>query len=174
MMIGYLSEYKLRKIFQDNPRITFLRKDDDHDRKSKGDLIITYRGHEFKIEVKSLQTNMIQNLGNGRFQGFVQCDASDRRRIKLPSGKTIETTCLLVGEFDILAVGLFGFQSRWDFGFALNRDLPRSAYRKYSPKVRQQLLKSLVPVSWPLEAPFVADPTLLFDRLIQERGRSKR
>ena len=61
-----------------------------------------------------------------QYEGAVQCDASDKRDVPLGSGESFSTTCLLVGEFDILAAGLFGFRDCWDFGFALNRDLPRS------------------------------------------------
>jgi hypothetical protein len=117
---------------------------------------------------------MTKRLGNGRFEGAAQCDASDRRVVNLARGRKIETTCLLVGEFDILAVCLFDFTGQWDFCFALNRDLPRSAYKKYPPAVRAQLIKSLVAVTLPLSAPFVDEPFVLLDRLVAERERSKR
>ena len=69
MLFGYVAEAKLRAMFDGDPRITAIRKDDDHDRRKKGDLVITYQGREFKIEVKSLQTTLIKNLGGGRFAG---------------------------------------------------------------------------------------------------------
>ena len=199
MVAGYIAERKIRDIFEADPRASGLRKDDDHDRRRKGDLVCTYREREFIIEVKSLQTNSIlMHVGeeshrrvikvNGkyvecdnyrelwperrdaaRFTGSVQCDASDRREIPLATGGKILTTCLKVGEFDILAAGLFGFREQWDFAFALNRDLPRSTYAKYPPEVREHLLKSLMPVSWPIEPPFTDDPFALMDRIIEGR-----
>ncbi len=214
MLLGYVAEKKLREVFEKDKRVSGLRKDDDHDRTRKGDLVIWYRECEFKIEVKSLQTNSIEILDKsgkwipmiskmrakpegkktsrysylpnlefiniteeyrltGKYRGGVQCDASDRRRVKLASGGSVETTCLLIGEFDILAAGLFGFREKWDFGFALNRDLPRSAYRKYPPEVRNQLIRSLIPVSLPLAPPFVEDPFILLDKLVEERQQKK-
>ena len=67
MMLGYVSEHKAREIFEGDPRASKLRKDDDHDRRKKGDLVCTYRGREFIIEVKSLQTNSTQMRVDGRW-----------------------------------------------------------------------------------------------------------
>lgn len=211
-MLGYIAETKLRELFEKDSRITAMRKDDDHDRKRKGDLVVTYKGLEFQFEAKALQTNSIQvfddrdaessaaekwlkkiiklderTLENPafhefwevrkeqcRYRGSVQCDASDKRSVPLPGGGSIQTTCLLVGEFDILAAGLFGFREQWDFSYVLNRDLPRSTYAKYPAKVRKRLLKSLVSVTWPLEPPFVSDPFELLEQLFQERRQKKR
>jgi hypothetical protein len=106
---------------------------------------------------------------NGQYRGKTQCDASDKRTIELPDGTSIQTTLLKVGEFDILAAGLFGFRGKWDFGYTLNRDLPRSTYSKYPPEVQKQLIGSLVPVTWPLETPFVSDPFILLDKLVKEK-----
>lgn len=175
MILGYLSERKLRDVFEMDDRAISTRKDDDHDCKKKGDLVVTYRGYEFRIEVKSLQTNKVEmeyenkwiqkiiktngkytesaefqavwsDYGkNARYRGAFQCDASDRRSITLPDGEVIDTTCLQVGEFDIVAAGLFAFREEWDFAFAMNTDLPRSAYKKYPEAIRNKLLKSLFP-----------------------------
>lgn len=172
MLLGYAAETQLEKMwFEGKPEVTKIEKYDDHDRTQKGDRVITYKGVSIKVECKSLQTSMIKVLGAGRFSGKVQCDASDRRTIKLPNGSTITTTCLCVGEFDLLAANLFSFEKKWRFIFALNRDLPRSTYRKYRPKQRQYLLASLVPVTWPPEPPFYDEPFRLMDRLVEERVR---
>jgi hypothetical protein len=171
MLVGYLAEQKLHALFEGDPRITGLRKDDDHDRTKKGDLVVSYKGVDFRIESKALQTNSIRTDEHGNYRGKVQCDASDRRKVKLPGGRVIETTCLLVGEFDVLAAGLFGFRQKWEFAFALNRDLPRSSHKGYKPFVRKHLLKTLVDVSLPIEPPFVADPFELLERLYREQRR---
>jgi len=213
MIVGYIAERKLHEVFDASGRASGLRKDDDHDRTRKGDLVIEYKGFEFKIEVKSLQTNQVEILHNGewiprvrkirdtacgakkpkyryvpnpaflaiprderlatQYRGAAQCDASDKRNVILRDGKTFSTTCLLVGEFDILAAGLFSFRECWDFGFALNRSLPRSRARDYPPDVQEQLLATLMPVTWPLSAPYVTDPFVLLDQLVQERQRKK-
>jgi len=53
-MFGYVAEMKLRKMWFSSERITESVKYDDHDRKKKGDLVVTYKGYSFIIESKSL------------------------------------------------------------------------------------------------------------------------
>lgn len=192
ILIGYIAERRLWDWFASDGRVTSIRKDDDHDRAQKGDLVVAYKEFDLRIEVKSLQTNSIEifdrdagkwlkkvvqepstkQSGGKRqcrkwiesepfkvlwrkgpddavYRGGVQCDASDRRTITV-AGQQVNTTNLLVGEFDILAAGLFAFREKWDFGFILNRNLPRSTYAKYPEEVRNQLIKTIIPVTWPL------------------------
>lgn len=170
-MIGYIAEHKLRALLTSSGHVEKLEKPDDHDRRegNKSDLILTYRGHRFSFEVKSLQSNSIKPTVDGGYKGKTQVDASDRRLITLPNGDQVETTCLLCGEFDILAINLFQFTEGWDFAFALNRDLPKSTFRGYTEAQRQYLLATLVSVSWPLQNPFSMDPFTLLDILVEER-----
>lgn len=174
-MLGYIAEYKLQALLSANHQVSNLEKPDDHARGSgkKNDMLFAYKGHRFSLEVKSLQTNSVKILDNHTYSGKAQVDASDNRQVTLPNGDTISTTCLVVGEFDILAINLFQFREQWDFGFILNRDLPRSTYRKYTPEQQKYLLATLVPVTWPLQAPFKSNPFDLLDRLIAERSSPK-
>jgi hypothetical protein len=167
MLLGYVAEYKLRSLwFMDKPGVTHHVKHDDHDRKKKGDLVVTYKGRSFIIESKSLQTHSIHKIGDA-WLGKAQCDASDRRTVTFADGSTLETTCLLTGEFDILAVNLFVFENQWRFIFAKNSDLPRSTYKKYTAKQQAKLLASLVSVSWPPQPPFSAEPFTLMDEILK-------
>ena len=84
----------------------------------------------------------------------------------LPDGGSVLTTCLQRGEFDILAVNVFAFTKEWKFVFAKNRDLPASSYGGYSEYQRQHLLATLVPVCWPPEPPFRAEPFTLMDEML--------
>lgn len=174
ILLGYVAELKLREIFDSHPRISRTVKYDDHDRTRKSDRVIEYRGREFSVEAKSLQTNSIRKEGD-RFVAVAQVDGSDRRTIVLPGGKKLTTTLLLRGQFDLLAVNCFAFRNEWRFAFALNSDLPCSTYRKYKPAQRKMLIASLVRVTWPPEPPFVEDPFPLIERLWRERdsGASK-
>jgi len=200
IVLGYVAEAKLKEILMSHGRGSAFRKDDDHDRKKKGDLVVTYKGFEFKIEVKSLQTNtvemqtakgewlrkIIKQKGPGKpnpnyipvwekqrfkaeYRGQLQCDASDKRTVKFPDDSRVETTNLLFGGFDILAACLFAFREKWDFGFALNRDLPASTNPAYTPYQREQLITSMIPITWPLQSPFVTDIYELLDKLVAER-----
>jgi hypothetical protein len=171
MLFGYVAEYKLREMwFTARKNVTNFIKHDDHNRKKKGDLVVTYRGRPFTVECKSLQTNSIRETASGRFVGKVQCDASDRRAVEFPDGTKLETTCLLRGEFDILAVNLFGFDNRWRFIFAKNRDLPGNTFRKYTAAQQALLLPSLLSVSWPAERPYRDEPFSLMDELLANSG----
>ncbi len=171
-MFGYVAEMKLHKLWFSSWRVTQATKYDDHDRKKKGDLVITYKGQSFIVESKSLQTNSIRESG-GRYTGTAQCDASDRRVIELPDGSSVNTTCLLVGEFDLLAINIFAFTNEWRFLFVKNQDLPRSRFRKYTPTQQEHLLASLVPVVYPPEPPLRDEPFTLLDEIIEERERRK-
>lgn len=164
-LFGYVSEYKARAYFDGRKDITNLIKYDDHDRTSKGDISFHYKGREFRIEAKSLQTNSVVRTGSGSWKGKFQCDASDRREILLPNGRTVHTTCLAVGEFDIVAVSLYEFGGRWRFAFAKNSDLPHpgSRSRSVAEEDREYLIKTLIDISWPLRPPFTTDVFSLLD-----------
>ncbi len=169
-MLGYVAEYQLRKIWLSDERLRNVRKYDNHDRSRKADLHFTYKGVEISVETKSLQTNSIRKTDSG-YKGTFQCDASDRRPVTLPNGDVVETTCLLAGEFDLLAVNLFSFDEQWRFAFARNRDLPRSRYWKYTPEQRQYLLASSARITWPLQPPFEAEPFRLLGEVASEKSR---
>ncbi len=175
-LVGYLGETKLKEYLSQYTQITILPKPDDHDRSQKYDLPIEYKGHIFKIEVKSLQSNSIkvsEDNGEGIYKATVQCDASDCRTITLPNGKSVKTTCLQYGGFDILAVNMFMFNKKWEFAFALNEQLPHST--KGSPKnpipkdCLKYLMKTLIPISYPVEGFFTTDICSLLDHLIDKR-----
>ncbi|MDR1325692.1 MAG: hypothetical protein LBK00_06620 [Treponema sp.] len=154
MLLGYIAEHKFQKLFLDDPKITATIKDDDHDRTKKGDRRIIYKGKSFTIEVKSLQTHTIKKISNTSWEGKAQVDGSDRRIVTFEDGTELNTTLLLRGEFDILAVNCFAFENKWRFAFCRNSDLPISTFKKYSQIQREHLVASLIPVTWPPKPPF--------------------
>lgn len=107
---------------------------------------------------------------NAKYKGAFQCDASDKREIVLGNGKKVSTTLLKVGEFDVIAAGIFSFRNKWEFGFALNEDLPRS--NQYGED-SSHLIASLVNITYPLEAPFVDNPIEILEKIIQKRSAQK-
>lgn len=153
---GYVSEMKFESHYlHHNPLIEKFSKDDDH-QKTKSDRTVTYRGRTVSIQVKSVQTNSIKEQ-QGTFAAKVQNDASDRRKVKLPNGRTIETTCYLVGEYDLLAVSLQPFTGKWEYAFKLNRDLNRTSSHKYRPADRKHLLATLETLTYPLDPTWTTD-----------------
>jgi len=171
-IFGYVSEYKVRKMWFSGEQIGGLHKANNHDRSRRGDLSFLYKGVEITVEVKSLQTHSIRRTDAG-CSGKFQCDASDRREVTLPNGERFETTCLVVGEFDLIAVNLFEFEQEWHFAFAKNTDLPRSRFARYTPEQRQHILATLIDVSWPLKPPFAAEPFRLLDEIVREKRSSR-
>jgi hypothetical protein len=171
---GYAAEMKCRRMwFDSDSRASGVTKFDDHDRAKKGDIALTYRGEQISIEVKSLQTNSLRVRDGVRSANF-QCDASDRRIVRFADGSEVNTTCLLVGEFDILAVNLFAFYGEWRFVFAHNRDLPRvrgnrGAAKNYTEYQRSNLLATLMPMSDPPVGPYRDEPWSLMDEIIEWR-----
>lgn len=166
--LGYLAEHKFHQMFLHDPRILKAHKADDHNRKRKGDRTFEYRSHNFIVEVKSLQTNLVKRDGSG-WTGKSQVDASDRRKVTFKDGNTLETTCLLRNEFDILAVNCYAFGNQWQFAFILNRDIPQNQFKKYTPEQRAALLPTLVAVTWPPKPPFATDIFALLDQLADEK-----
>ena len=171
MLFGYVAEIKLKEIISAFPEVSYMTKFDDHDRKKKGDLYVVYHDRAFDIESKSLQTSTVKwNDENNRWIGKAQVDASDRRAITLSDGSTMNTTLLLRGEFDVLAVNCYAFSNKWQFAFARNSDLPHSPSGKYTQLQRESVIASSVSVTWPPELPFYADLKQLLDEMIKEGG----
>jgi len=170
MLLGYVAEYKFRQMWLNHPDITDLGKDRDHDRKKKGDRNILYKGQRIRIEVKSLQTKLVTKLGEDCWSGPSQVDGSDKRIVKFPDGTELNTTLLLRGEFDILAINCFAFGEKWRFVFIRNDDLPTSNFKKYTEEQKKNLIASLVQVAWPPQSPFTSDLMAVLDKTIQEKG----
>ena len=170
IILGYIAEKKFHDMFLNNPEISDINKDDDHDRSRKGDRRITYKGHTLIIEVKSLQTKTVEKIDKNNWVGKAQVDGSDKRTIKFKDGSELHTTLLKKGEFDLLAVNCFAFGQEWRFAFAKNRDLPCSNFKKYTEEQRKQLIASLIPVQWPPQPPFTMDFIQILDEIIADRN----
>lgn len=174
-LFGFVAEYKLTKMFFTDSRIQSLRRYDDHDRTRPGDFGFIYRGMPVNVSVKSLQTTSVRAIEDaaGAYTGRCQCDASDKRAITLPNGTKLNTTNLVVGGFDLLAVNIFHFGKEWRFAFAKNSELPRSTSNRYTEKQRRYLLATSIPLTWPLQPPFRDEPFSHLDEIVRRRARSK-
>lgn len=189
-LFGYVAEYKLRKIWLQHSSIRNLERPREHrsrheDKTEKGDFRFEYRGQTVRLEVKSLDTPSVRTVHTSspelagsvaegsesglRYEGTFQCNASDTREVILPNDERVTTNCLVVGEFDVLAVNCFEFGHRWRFAFAANDDLPRSTWRNYSPVQQKYLLKSSMKIAWPLSAPFDDAFFRVLDSIVSKR-----
>lgn len=131
-------------------------RDDDH-AKTKSDRTFPWNGRWYTVQVKSMQTNSIKQNDDGTFKAGIQCDGSDRRDVTLPNGHVVNTTNYVCDEFMILATAVHAFTGEWDFAFRLNSTLDRTTSKKYAPEDQQYLLKTMVPITWPLESPWTLD-----------------
>ena len=171
LVFGFVAEYKLGRDWLHQPGIDNLERPSSHDRKKKYDFGFDYKGIPIKLEVKCLDTPKVKIIPAG-YKGTFQCNASDKTAVTLGSGEVVNTNCLAVGGFDVLAVCLFAFGSTWNFGFALNEDLPRTTYRKYTASQQSYLLKSSMNITWPLLPPFTTDLFAVLNRLVSRRSGS--
>lgn len=181
-VIGYAAEAKVKTmVFDVDDRVTGIYKPDDHDRAEKGDWVLTYNGERLAVEVKSLQsTSLRPKKRTGLVQPNFQCDASDRRSVVFSDGSSVETTALLVGEFDVMALNLRALTGNWDFVFIKNEDLPRMDanarnLKKYTEFQLDNLIKTTIPITLTSEhyaqAPYRDEPFSLFDEILEERRR---
>jgi hypothetical protein len=155
MTYGYVAEAAFVK-FVEKLGVTEHFKPDDH-KKTKSDRTFNLGGRQYTIQLKSLQTNSIREKELGRFTAKVQNDASDARKITLPHGSSVVTTCYLVGEYDVLGVSLQPFAGEWRFAFKKNKDLKRTTSKKYPPEAQNVLLATLEDISFPLTDDWTED-----------------
>lgn len=173
MLMTYAAEQKLWNAWLPRNKISYIGKPDDIDWPNRGGHIIEYQKERFFIEIKSVQPPTVVEDGNV-WRGKAQVDYGERRSVPLDDGSFLDTTLLAVRECDVLAVNCFAFGEGWNFVFAKNDDLPRSRYRRYPIEVRNQLIASLVPVSWPPEPPFSDNLLTVMDQLTANRNKLKR
>lgn len=164
-IVGYQAEYMCRKEISRQLGITKFIKYDDHDRSKHGDIWFNYRGREYSVECKCLQTKYVRyDRDNGVWVGKYQCDGSDATAVTLPNGHTVTTVSYPFGMFDIVAVGLFAFGDKWRFAFVRTEDLiPRSIPRSYdrrgtiSREDCPYFIRTMQDITLPLQPPYTSE-----------------
>lgn len=179
---GYVAEERLRETFlEEDCRVENVRSPEDQDSADKGDWAFDYRGESMKIEVKSLQTHTIQAVDTDQTKfgedtdetrwkaGFHLKGTSDQRIVEY-EGEEYSTTLMNVekSDVDIMAVNLYRIEDEWQFAFLRVDDLPRSK-GSYPDGLREQLAKSQIRLTIPLEEPFTEDLYGLMDQILHER-----
>jgi len=94
-LFGFVAEYKVTKMHFTDPRISGLGRSKDHERARPGDFGFNYKGVPVTVSCKSLQTASVKPVEGGGFKGSCQCDASDRRTIRLPNNEVVQVTNVL-------------------------------------------------------------------------------
>lgn len=167
MVLGNISELLFdHHVAKAHPELLDIRQHDDHDRAfNKSDRSIHHERRIYRIQVKSIQTGSIcWRTDKSVLQASIQNDGSDRRDVKLPSGKTINTTCYRRGDYDVLAVPLYPFTGTIAFAYKLNRDCRSSTFSGYADDDRAQLLATTETITWPLNpAEWRADLASMLD-----------
>jgi hypothetical protein len=168
---GFVAEYKCRQLYLERAEITDIVRPTGYDKKEKGDFKFTYRGERIGLEVKSLDTPKVCHLGEDRWVGQFQCNASDARMVLLPNGEKVSTNCIVAGGWDVLAVSLSAFGGSWRFAFARQSDLPRASV-KYAEH-RAHLLATVMKMAFPVNAPFSEDLMAVLDTVVRDRKAAK-
>jgi len=171
-MSGFLAEYKCRQLHLTRPEITGLVRPSGYDKANKGDFMFTYKDQPIRLEVKSLDGPRVVHLGDDRWEGTFQCNASDARKVTLANGHTVSTNCIVAGGWDVLAVNLYDFGGQWRFAFAPQSALFRAS-DQYAPADRPYLLASSMKITLPLGKPYTADLLALLDAIVRERKHGR-
>jgi hypothetical protein len=182
-IFGYVAEERLREDYlEDDDRVSNIRSPEDQDSSDKGDWAFEWRGEKMKIEVKSLQTHTIEEVDSPQSTltddgqepikyraGFHLKGTSDQRKVTF-EGEEFNTTLMNVEEtdVDIMAANLYKLKDKWDFAFLRVDDLPRSK-GNYPNGLREQLARSQIKLTVPLQEPFRRDLYELMDEILQER-----
>lgn len=182
-IFGYVAEERLREDYlEDDDRVSNIRSPEDQDSSDKGDWAFEWRGEKMKIEVKSLQTHTIEEVDSSQATltddgrkpveyraGFHLKGTSDQRRVTY-DGEEYETTLMNVedSDVDIMAVNLYKIKDEWDFAFLRVEDLPRSK-GDYPDGLREQLARSQIKLTIPLQKPFRRDLYELMDEIVEEQ-----
>lgn len=181
---GYVAEERLREMYlEDDDRVDNLRSPEDQDAEDKGDWAFTWRNEPMKIEVKSLQTHTIQEVSSNQttpgddsegeqiqYRAGFHLKGSSDQRTEVYEGDEYQTTLMNVEEsdIDIMAVNLYKIKDEWDFAFLQVEDLPRSK-GNYPDGLREQLARSQIKVTIPLQEPFTHDLYGLMDEVLKQR-----
>lgn len=143
---GYLAEISLMKILKSVPGVSLVNKIPDKDLQ-KGDITLMYKGTILTIEVKSVLSSSIKedNLYDS-WGGTVGCKNSDKREILLEDGTQLNTSSIVRGAFDILAISTYAVSEKWDFLFMENRFLPSTSISNSLIKTQFKISPMLTPL----------------------------
>jgi hypothetical protein len=126
---GYLAEVALKKQLLEIEGVSEVIKIPDHD-EERGDLRVTYKGLPLTIEVKSIKTDSVRkDVLHDTWQGTVTIKSSDKREVEVEGLGLINSSHLIRGQFDILAISCYAVSGQWEFVFMDNDHLPPKSYK---------------------------------------------
>lgn len=160
---GFLCERRLTQWLRTLDGIELVSKIPDHS-PVKGDLLVTYKGESLKVEVKSLASDSVRyDVFNDTWQGKVRTKATDKRDVELEGVGTVRTSCLVKGQFDVLAISCMAVDGQWTYMFMDASFLPETA----NPGLIQTSF-TLNPATTPGAQ---ADPLKAFDSVLARRAK---
>lgn len=161
MLIGHVGRFQLKRLL--SRHVTSIEEQDNHNRERRGSITVRYRNKRISIRSCTVQSNSIRKRDNITKASF-QCDGSDRRPVKVGS-ETVETTCVLSTDFDVVGVSLYPICKRWEFAFAATKDMNKTKSKTIPVAQRGLFLATQHPISYPVEAPYTTDFIKLFERV---------
>lgn len=182
---GYGSEYILEKIIKNTPSITAHYKPGDNNTEIKGDVVVTYKDVDLRIEAKSIKrrTNSISrkpqkivNLEEEYWIGFFQTRASRNRKLVFSDGSVAHTYNCLRNQYDIIAVNVFQLSGKQEFMYCLEENLPSTEYcatkTNLTPLQCVETLRGEVSVRWPPVAPWTSSLEEILEQAYQNKLQS--
>lgn len=148
--VGYAAEHHAMNALLSHPDVTKVEKMSDSDRSHRYDFRITYKGEDFRLEMKCVSKT--GTIGT-RFHDMRVIDGvrvGERER----------------DSFDVLGACSFCQNGEFQFQYALESELPCSTNPRLPKEMHHKLLKGSIKVC---DITLVNSPFELFDRLISQR-----
>jgi hypothetical protein len=121
---GYLAELALMKRLAIITGIKDVQKIPDKDIR-KGDILFRYKGTDLTIEVKSVRSGSVkEDVLHETWEGTVGCKSSDKKEQLTSEGILVNTSSIMRGTFDILAISTYTVEGTWDYVYMENKHLP--------------------------------------------------
>ena len=153
LAFGYASEVRFQKFMREVDGVTSVVKQHDSNRSTPYDFLVRYRRHKVRVEVKSVR-DKVRKHDDGTLLTYI--------KLAVTSSRNGGTYHRVEDEFDLLAINMFNVTGSFDFVYLLEEDWPRL-------EDKEGYLRTSLPISYPVKAPFILHPGLALERVIAKR-----
>lgn len=179
-IIGAIGEYLAGELVKTYTMVDRVEPVMDMNKEHRADFLVYLHGEDdpIKMESKSVLSSYISKdkRVEGGLKGSYGCAANYPHPVLLPNGNTVFTGCLLRSNFEMLSICLRPFTGEWNFAFLNARkhhDIPapdrKRTHGEYGEDNASYLYRSSAKIKWPLQEPFYADPTVVFNDILNDR-----